>query len=128
MAKIKKVGITGICLVILLGIVSYLLWATGLSQQICDNLLDENMLNSPEQCHISWNRYEFIPAMFPIGVSQDYVEVGMQGFYLESDLKLTKLYLLRRTPPSRLTWFFSMQVAFSFDATGSLRTIEFEFF
>lgn len=128
MLKKTGIGCAGIILVIMIGLLAYVLRARGIAHQICDNLLRENLLDTPDQCLISWNRYEFIPAMFPLGVSQDYVAKGMQGFYLESDLKLTKLYLLRRTPPTRLTWFFSQQIVFAFDSTGRLRAIDFEFF
>lgn len=98
------------------------------AQKICDNLLREELLNDSSQCLISWDTQKFLPAMFPPGVSKIYVEKGMQGFYLESDLGMQKLYLLRQTPPTRLTWFFSKQVVFVFGQTGKLLYIEFEFF
>ena len=110
-------------------ILIYLSWARGISHHICDNLIRESLISSPNDCLISWNSEEYIPTMFPLGVSKEYVEKGMQGLHLESDLDLRKIYFLRRSSPSTpLGWMLSLPVLFIFDKTGRLIRIEFELF
>jgi hypothetical protein len=69
-----KKGCAGAVLVVVVGFLVYFYLASGNARRICDNLLRESLLNSREQCHISIDPDEYIPAMFPLGVSREYVE------------------------------------------------------
>lgn len=53
---------------------------TRSSERICENLLNEGLLASRDECVISGSELDYIPGMFPLDVSEDYVRKGMQGF------------------------------------------------
>lgn len=127
----RKKNILGIiiisCFVLSTPVLMYISSARSIAKHICANLLGQNLIVTSEQCTISWNKYKYIPAMFPLGVDQNYVERGMSGLYLESDHGSIKFYLLRFSSPQGLMWLFSEQVVFEFK-DNNLFQISFEFY
>jgi hypothetical protein len=60
------------------------------SQQICDNLLEAKYFNSQNECVISDEITNFLPAVFPIGETEvSDLEVGLRGFELEQTVSGT---------------------------------------
>lgn len=138
LTKNRLIACAMIALIPIIAVISYILisldgvWAKGAAQDICNNLIEEQLLDSAEHCFVSSNHEEYLLEMFPEGTTVDFVEKGMQGFYLDTNNygpKQTLLfYYLRKTPITRLGFVLPIKRAtFRFNSSGELYDIDFEF-
>ena len=119
----KKLGVS-IAIIVILLIASYPLQKRETAKQICRNLTTANLI-SADDCYISTNYADFIPVMFPIGSTRNYVETGMQGFYEDGNGH----YILRRIGPfTRYGWLLSFHVRFNFDSENKLYEFDYKAF
>jgi hypothetical protein len=73
----------GLILLCIATIVGLTVWRTQplRAMQICNNLLQANLLTAQDECTLSRDPTVYLPAMFPPHeVDIDYVTTGMQGF------------------------------------------------
>ncbi|MCA9943492.1 MAG: hypothetical protein KC449_08420 [Anaerolineales bacterium] len=117
----KKLGVL-IAIIVILLIASYPLQQRRNAKQICRNLINANLILE-DDCYISTNYVEFIPEIFPVGSTRNFVETGMQGFYEDGNGK----YLLRKTRPlTSFGFLLSYHVKFHFDSEGILYEIDYK--